>query len=163
MLITITPATDEPVTLAEAKEHLRVTHAEDDDLIERLITGAREFVEQQTGRALAAASYRYTGTLKLLPLVPAEVTSVEALQSDGVTWEADADVAYDADRNLLTGTTRCQHKVEFTTDPGEVPQALKDAILLRVQAGYEANPMEAEKLRDAAYSMSFPYRLNLGA
>lgn len=162
MLITITPATVEPVTMTEAKEHLRVTHDEDDDLIERLITGAREFVEQQTGRALAAASYRYTGTLKLLPLVPAEVTSVEALQSDGVTWDADADVAYDADRNLLTGTTRCQHKVEFTTDPGEVPQALKDAILLRVQAGYDGENGSAERYRDAAVTLAWPYRMNLG-
>lgn len=162
MLSTITPATEEPVTLAEAKAQLRVTHAEDDALIGRLITGAREIVEQQTGRALAVAGYRYTGTLRMLPLVPATVTAVEALQSDGVTWAADADVGYDADRNLLTGTTRCQHKVDFTTEPGEIPQALKDAILLRVQANYEANPDEAPKLEQTAYRMAFPWRLNLG-
>lgn len=162
MLSTITPATEEPVTLAEAKAHLRVTHAEDDALIGRLITGAREIVEQHTGRALAAAGYRYTGTLRMLPLMPATVTTVEALQSDGVTWAVDAAVAYDADRNLLTGTTRCQHRVDFTTEPGEIPQALKDAILLRVQANYEANPDEAPKLEQAAYRMAFPWRLNLG-
>ncbi len=162
MLTTITPATVEPVTLAEAKEHLRVTHAEDDDLIGRLITGAREFVEQQTGRALAAASYRYTGRLLALPLLPATVDSVEALQADGVTWAVDADVAYDPDRNLLTGVTRWNHKVDFTTAPDYIPQALKDAILIRVQAAYEATPDDAAKLNAHAYNIAFPWRLNLG-
>lgn len=49
----ITPVAAEPVTLVEAKLHLRADTADDDALITGLITAAREFGEHYTGRALA--------------------------------------------------------------------------------------------------------------
>lgn len=42
----------EPVTLTEAKAHLRVDHSDDDTLIGALIAAAREYVEQFLGRVL---------------------------------------------------------------------------------------------------------------
>lgn len=48
----------EPVTLAEAKAHLRVTDAGEDSLISSLIKAAREEVEQSTGLALIAQDWR---------------------------------------------------------------------------------------------------------
>jgi uncharacterized phiE125 gp8 family phage protein len=42
----------EPVTLQEAKDHARVTNDAEDDLVEVLITAARERLEQKTGRAI---------------------------------------------------------------------------------------------------------------
>jgi uncharacterized phiE125 gp8 family phage protein len=48
----ITPPVIEPVTLADAKLHLKVDTADDDALITRLITAARARAEWHTGRAL---------------------------------------------------------------------------------------------------------------
>lgn len=44
---------DEPITLAEARLHLRVDHIDEDALIAVLITAAREAAEHQIGGSLA--------------------------------------------------------------------------------------------------------------
>lgn len=166
MLIATAAATDEPVSVADVKAQLRVTHSSDDALLSSLITSAREFIEQFTGRALAAATYRYSGKLKLLPLWPATLDSIAGLESDGITWTTLAegdDFTYDADTNRIIGSAYCTHLVEFTTVPGDaIPQSLKDAIILRVQADYEGENGSAERYRDAAATLAWPYRMNLG-
>lgn len=48
----------EPVSLAEAKLHLRVDITEDDTLITRLIVGAREWAEKYTRRSLVSQDLR---------------------------------------------------------------------------------------------------------
>lgn len=166
MFIATSVAEEEPVTVAAVKAHLRVTHAADDGMLASLITSAREFVEQVTGRALAAAGYRYSGKLKLLPLWPATIDSIAGLESDNTTWTTLAegdDFTYDADTNRIMGSSYCTHLIEFTTVPGDaIPQPLKDAIILRVQADYEGDNGSAERYRSAASSLAWPYRLNVG-
>ena len=56
MLKVATPPGSEPVSLVEAKLHLRVDAADDDDLIDDLITTARDRVETYTGRSLITQS-----------------------------------------------------------------------------------------------------------
>lgn len=51
-LILITPPATEPVTVAEAKLHLRIDHADEDAWIAARITGAREACEHILQRAL---------------------------------------------------------------------------------------------------------------
>lgn len=53
-----TPPAAEPVSLAELKNHLRVTIANDDALIELYLQAARELVESQSGRSLVNKLYR---------------------------------------------------------------------------------------------------------
>ena len=77
-LVTAATEDGEPVSLQEAKRHMVVLHDADDLLIRGFITAAREVVEQQTGYALATATYDWTpvGTDRTeLPIEPAEVVS----------------------------------------------------------------------------------------
>ena len=53
----ITPPALEPVTLDEAKAHLKVDTTDDDALIERLIAAARARAEWHTGRAFLTQSW----------------------------------------------------------------------------------------------------------
>lgn len=139
MLTLVTPATDEPVSLDEAKAHLRVIHDGDDTMIASLITAAREVVELSTGRALAVAGYAWSPEYEALPwtpLVPATVTSAAGVLP-----------------------------ITFTTAPSPAPAALKAAILLMVGDLYEnaaANTEKALAENPTLQRLIFPYRNNLG-
>lgn len=50
----LTSRTNPPISLQEAKEHLRVTHSLEDDLIQSLVNTVIEWAEEYTGRAFSA-------------------------------------------------------------------------------------------------------------
>ena len=134
MLTIVAEATTEPVSLADAKAHLRVIHAGDDAIIAALITAARAAVESETGRALAEASYSWepeNGRESEFPLRPVDITS-----ADGVV------------------------PVTFNTKPGEVPSPLKAAILLLVADLYENTEASTKGLTEnpTLARLIFPYR-----
>ena len=54
----VTPPAGEPVSLAEAKQHLRVDGGDDDLLIGSLIIAARQAAETKTGRQLITARWK---------------------------------------------------------------------------------------------------------
>jgi len=163
MLITVPPATVEPVTLEEAKAHLRVDHDADDGLISSLITAAREAVERFTGRALAAATYRWASEdcgPYLLPIWPASVSLVSSVVN-GSRIDAES-FEFDSDRSLVSGYFGSAVRVEFATEPGPVPESLKAAIKLRIEALYDASPDEKQTLTQAADALAHPFRMNMG-
>jgi hypothetical protein len=164
MLITVTPATVEPVTLAEAKADIRMTHSADDAMIARQITSARQTVEMWTGVALSDAVYQQTfGNVRdcvTLPLLPATVASVTQIVDNVRVALTDF-----TDDMLIGGVYFARADsvvVEFQTVPGNVPAPLLTAILLLVRREYEAAPDEQHKLYEAALATAHPYRRNLG-
>lgn len=105
----ITAPTAEPVTVAELKSHLRITHTADDAYIAALISAARDYVEQQTGRATAEQEREFTADafpasgilrLGLSPLLA--IDSVKYLDKDGEEQTLSADV-YTADTQSEPG------------------------------------------------------------
>lgn len=57
---TFTPAAAEPISLGDAKLHLRIDHADEDALVTALIIAAREWCENRIGRTLITSTLRLT-------------------------------------------------------------------------------------------------------
>lgn len=86
MFTQTTPPTAEPLSLTEAKEHLRVSHDDEDGYINGLIRVAREMVEQHTGRKLITQTWKlvrddFCGRIDLLPGTQA-ITGVQYQDTD---------------------------------------------------------------------------------
>jgi uncharacterized phiE125 gp8 family phage protein len=177
-----TPPADEPVTLDEAKLHLRVDSDADDTLITALIQAAREHVEAVTERALMAQTWteRQDGFPAVLALrggVVSAVASVKYVDADGVQQTLDPS-AYLTDLTTEPATVRPVYGTEWPTtreqpgavavqysvgyaDAASVPAALKAAILLLVgdlYANREAK-IDAKLVENRAVSrLLFPYK-----
>jgi len=106
-LTQITAPTAEPVTLQQAKDHLRLDHDGEDELVTRLIVAARQLVESDTRRALVTQTWDYALDYEwpyeddkrlgmvyriVLPKPPVQsVTSVKYFDSDGAEQTLAAD------------------------------------------------------------------------
>lgn len=165
-LTLITGPTAEPLTLAEAKQHLRVTFSFDDTLIDGLILGAREAFERETGRQLLTATWR--GFLDRFPRFdrdPIEfakpplqsVSSITYLDTSGVaqTWAAAEytvqtfsgpfarrGMVYPASEEQYPDTRNISNAVTLNFDAGygnadAVPQEIKMALLNWIGHRYE--------------------------
>lgn len=82
----ITSPVTEPVSLSEAKTHLRVTASDEDAYILSLTTTAREVCEAKTGQAMATQTWRLTldsfPSAIELPITPVQsVTHVKYLDT----------------------------------------------------------------------------------
>jgi uncharacterized phiE125 gp8 family phage protein len=158
----ITAPASEPVTLAEAKVHLRLEHALDDSTVTSNIVAARDQVEQFTWRQLVKQTWELVldgfpacgwvdlpkGHLyKTSPII-----SVKYLDPDRVLQTL-ADTEYEADAVSVPGklrladgkswpstrdtwnAVRIQYQVGW--DVADVPALLKAAVLVAVAEMYE--------------------------
>lgn len=154
-----TAPASEPVSLDEAKDHLRVTGSDDDSLIASLITMARERAESICGRALITQTWELylnefpAGCIEV-PLPPlqsvVEITytdtdgNIQTLASDKYTVhpEYTPGKICPAWATAWPGTRSIQSavKVEFKAgygDAPDVPGPIKQWILIYVGTLYE--------------------------
>jgi len=185
--VRITPPSMLPVSLAEAKAHLRVDHDDDDVVIEAYIAAAVDHLDGWTGilgRCLVEQTWRqdYAAVCRVLqlPLGPVtEVVSVSFEDTAGATVTvdpADYDLIVDAGGRacvefatgvLMSGPVRITYKAGYpnTTDDAlasTVPPAIKVAIMLMVGNWYEHREAVSDKgfaeLPFGASVLLAPYR-----
>lgn len=152
----------EPLTLAEAKAHMRVDISDDDVLITSLIVAARQYAEQLTARSFITQQWRFvfdsfydddTSTIYLEKGPIASIDSITYVDMTGVTQTMpSADYVADLSGPLARITPRFgkvwpialpqigSGAVNFTAGYGAaaaVPEGLKSWIKLRLSALYE--------------------------
>lgn len=154
----------EPVTLAEAKAHIRVDTSTDDTLISGYITTAREWTEDYIDRALVTQRLVMrldtfpaeielprppmvasgTATAVIVTYVTGEAGGTATLSAS--SYRVDRDSTPGIIRNLYGGTWPShlidQNSVSVTWFAGygaaaDVPQRVKSAILMCVHELYE--------------------------
>ena len=182
----ITGPTEPPVSLAEAKAHLRVDFTDDDTLISALIDAATAHVDGYTGilaRALVTQTWRqdfcdWPGDRVLrLPLAP--VASVESVkyfdaanvettvaESGNYALLEDARGPYikftsDFAAPALYDERDDRIRVTFVAgygDPSDVPAAIRAAVLLIVGDLYKNRDAGETAPNAAATALLTPYR-----
>lgn len=176
----VAPSASEPVSLAEAKLFLRIDNNAEDELIETLITAARDAVEAGVGRVLITRRVRESldiwrreatrgAVLALGPVM--NVVAVRLLAESGAQSVLDPEryrVEGQRDRPRLVfppglpATLRSAGGIEIEYDAGfadnaaDLPVALRVAVLQIVTALYEARPMEGG-MPDAARALMRPF------
>jgi uncharacterized phiE125 gp8 family phage protein len=142
---------EEPVSLVEAKTHLRVDHVDEDALIGSLIVAARQHVEERSGRALTTQTWVYradafpwAADAIRLPRPPLRsVTSIEYVGGDGatVTWGA---ANYRVDHASEPARISPAHGASWPT-----PQEVTNAVTITYTAGYGTAVDVPEAIRQA--------------
>lgn len=145
------PPALEPVSLAEAKAHLRIQHADDDIYISRLITAARKHIEQRFGLACITQSASYyvdhwpAHRTVLLPLHP-----VTAIVDVIIYGDTDTPATLDPAHYFLDNVSKPSRLVLRLGRP--LPQAGRSANGFEVKftAGFGASPTSVpEDVRQA--------------
>lgn len=177
----ITDAGSEPLTLDEAKLHLRVTGSTEDTLITALIKAARTTCEERLQRSLLTTTWELTldefpEAIPLRRPRVQSVTSVKYVDVDGVEQTLDP-AAYQVDDKSEPGwvvpaygyswpQTRQQVNavaVRYTTGYGnnasDVPQPLRQWMLLMVGAMYENREAEVIAAGISATPLKFAEHL----
>ena len=150
--VTVAPAT-EPITVAELKSQARVDISDDDDLLGRLISAARAWVETNTRRALVTqqvtiqtSCFPAIDALKLHVIAPlVSVTSVSYYDTDNVD-QLLSSADYIVDSISEPGAV---HLVDGESWPSTAVRP--DAVRILCVVGYGAVP---EDLKHAVHLMA---------
>lgn len=175
----ITPPATEPITLAEAKNHLRISGADDDTLIARLITHTREWCEDYQGKKYITQTleayldeFPY-GSIEFRDCSPVQsVTSIIYTDKDGLVTTLDVvnysldnvsfvnkiDLNYNKTWPAVTLKSTNGIVIRFVAGAATVPETVKWAMVLQMKLLYDDyRPDERaglERARDALLGMN---------
>jgi uncharacterized phiE125 gp8 family phage protein len=131
----------EPISLAEAKAHLKVDGSEDDALITALIVAAREAAERFTGRILISTDIEVAYDARdltgrpLFSVVRALVIPFPPLsQVTKVLWYDHNSVEHELSRDDYYLDTFCEPGKLVLQDFAEPPTDLRERIAVVIQA-----------------------------
>jgi uncharacterized phiE125 gp8 family phage protein len=140
-LSVVTGPTVEPVSLTEAKTHLRVTGSDEDTYISALIAAARVWCENHTGMVFVERSLLWTidalpscaDAALILPTAPVQsITSIIYTDQDGVetTWDSDL---YLLDPDPVRPRLKPAYGESWPSDV----RAVMNAVKITFAAGFE--------------------------
>jgi len=164
-----------PVTLDEAKDHLRILHDSEDGLIARLIAAAAGDIEGRggmTGRALISQDWEArfdcwpeAGAAFALPFPPLQsVASVKYFDEQSVEQTLDTAV-YEVDTAAVPGeirllpdqawppiarrkaAVRVAYTAGYGDGPSDVPEMVRQALLLLVGEFYQNRDLADDPAR----------------
>jgi uncharacterized phiE125 gp8 family phage protein len=138
-LILTTPPLAEPITLAEAKAHLRITHNDDDAYVQRLVTAARRQIEARLGLSLITQGWSLF--LDRWPEQGAARVALHPVQqvTDIITYgEQDTPATLDPAHYFLDNKSRPARIVLRSGRPFPVPGRTINGIEIKFVAGFGA-------------------------
>lgn len=157
-LTLVTAPASEPITVTEAKSHLRITSSDDDSYISSLIKVARDRAESFTKRALITQTWNYLiddfqDVIEIPKPMLQSVTSITYIDTDGVSQTLAASV-YTVDTDSEPGRVLLAYDqawpgvrdqpnavtIQFVAGyglAGEVPEEIKQGIKLHLSTLYE--------------------------
>ena len=180
--ILLTPPASEPLSLADAKQFLRVEHTADDDLIAALIASARGAVELATRRLLVTQTWRIvlhrwppSGRI-VAPVNPLRtLEEVRVLDEDGEPTALDPQgfvldtasvpgvIAFMPANVPEPGRALAGIELDVTAGYGaaaDVPAPLVQVIRLLVARSYEQrDAVVTDALPDAVAKLVAPFRV----
>jgi uncharacterized phiE125 gp8 family phage protein len=169
-LVRVVAPASEPLTVAEAREYLRISHNDDDARISDMIITARTLAEQWLKRSLVTQSWKLTledvlkGTLRL-PMAPVQsITSIITSTREGDT-ETIPTTAYAlsiSGDGLVIDTLITGYRIDITYVAGygntsQLPKPIKLGMLQHIAAMVDGQ-MTLAPIPDAVLSLYMPFR-----
>ena len=155
----VTPATSNPITLTEAKTHLKVDTTADDTFITNLIKSATSSAQEYTNRFFIATTIQQVGDKwedisNLFKSPVLSVTNIKYVSTDGILTTLNSSVYFldDVNKPARIGlkpnqsypeiidrlnAVQVNYVVGLAAGPDEVDEGIRQALLLTIGNWYQ--------------------------
>lgn len=146
MLVMLSSATAEPVTVEQVKAHLRITTNDDDLLLENFIISARSAAENYMKRQIMPVQWRV-----ILDTFPGTTGAIELPRPPLSTASTDISITYFKDSTIMNDSTTVastSYTIDYDREPGcvypsygndwpdDVTDERKSCVFVNYKSGY---------------------------